>query len=58
MQDNARPQITVRCEVDKFRGFLHDVLSFEPDFILQEEKPRLHYYNEGEKSMMVHDLST
>lgn len=46
MQDNARPLITVRCEVDKFRGFLHDVLSFEPDFILQEEKPRLHYFDD------------
>jgi len=34
MQDNARPNIEVRCEIDKFRGFLHDVLSFEPDFIL------------------------
>lgn len=34
MQDNARPIIEVKCEIDKFRGFLHDVLSFEPDFIL------------------------
>lgn len=58
MQDNARPVIEVRCEIDKFRGFLHDVLSFEPDFILQTEKPRLHYYDEAAKAMLVHDLST
>jgi hypothetical protein len=58
MQDNARPSIQVRCEIDKFRGFLHDVLSFEPDFILQSEKPRLHYYDAESKTMMVHDLSS
>jgi hypothetical protein len=46
MTDNARPNIEVRCEIDKFRGFLNDVLSFEPDFILQSEKPRLHYFCE------------
>jgi hypothetical protein len=46
MSDNARPVIEVRCEIDKFRGFLHDVLSFEPDFILQTEKPRLHYFDD------------
>jgi hypothetical protein len=34
MQENARPNLEVRCEIDKFRGFLRDVLSFEPDFIL------------------------
>ena len=46
MSDNARPQIEISCEIDKFRGFLQDVLSFEPDFILHSEKPRLHYYDE------------
>jgi len=46
MQQNARPSIEVRCEIDKFRGFLHDVVSYEPDFILQSERPRLHYYDE------------
>lgn len=46
MHENARPLIDVGCEVDKFRGFLNDVLSFEPDFILQQEKPRLHYFDE------------
>lgn len=56
MQDNARPVIEVKCEIDKFRGFLHDVLSFEPDFILQSEKPRLHYYDEQLKMMLVHNL--
>jgi len=58
MQDNARPVIEVRCEIDKFRGFLHDVLSFEPDFILQSEKPRLHYFDEQLKVMLVHELAT
>ena len=46
MQDNARPVIEISCEIDKFRGFLYDVISFEPDFILHSEKPRLHYYDE------------
>jgi hypothetical protein len=46
MQDNARPIIEISCEIDKFRGFLYDVISFEPDFILHSEKPRLHYYDE------------
>ena len=58
MQQNARPSIEVRCEVDKFRGFLHDVVSFEPDFILQSERPRLHYYDEDQKTLLVHDLMT
>ena len=49
MQDNARPIIDVKCEIDKFRGFLHDVISFEPDFIMQSDKPRLHYYDESNK---------
>jgi hypothetical protein len=35
LEENSRPQIEVRSEVDKFRGFLHDVVSFEPDYILQ-----------------------
>jgi hypothetical protein len=46
VQENARPVIQVKSEVDKFRGFLHDVISFEPDYILSSYKPRLHYYNE------------
>ena len=46
LEENSRPQIEVRSEVDKFRGFLHDVVSFEPDFILQQDRPRLHYYDE------------
>jgi len=58
MADNARPVIEVRCEIDKFRGFLHDVLSFEPDFILQSEKPRLHYFDEQLKVMLIHELAT
>lgn len=46
MTDNARPIIEISCEIDKFRGFLHDVISFEPDFILHSERPRLHYFDE------------
>jgi hypothetical protein len=34
MTENARPNLEVGCDVDKFRGFLRNVLSFEPDFIL------------------------
>ena len=45
VQENARPVIEVKSEVDKFRGFLHDVISFVPDYILASIKPRLHYYN-------------
>ena len=37
--------------MDKFRGFLHDVISFEPDYILASIKPRLHYYSH------IHDSS-
>ena len=46
VMENARPVIEVKSEVDKFRGFLHDVISFEPDYILASIKPRMHYYNE------------
>lgn len=54
VQENARPIIEVKSEVDKFRGFLHDVISFEPDYILASIKPRLHYYNEDQKSLYIH----
>ena len=53
VQENARPVIEVKSEVDKFRGFLHDVISFEPDYILASIKPRLHYYNEEQKSLFI-----
>ena len=46
VQKNARPMIEVKSEADKFRGFLHDVISFEPDYILASIKPRLRYYSE------------
>jgi hypothetical protein len=58
VQENARPIIEVKSEVDKFRGFLHDVISFEPDYILASIKPRLHYYNEEQKSLYIHQLDT
>ena len=58
MADNARPQIEISCEIDKFRGFLQDVISFEPDFILHSEKPRLHYYDEDQKCLLIHELAT
>ena len=58
MQVNARPKIEVKSEVDKFRGFLHDVISFEPDYILASIKPRLHYYNEEHKCLFIHQLDT
>lgn len=45
-QENSRPNIQVKSEVDKFRGFLHDVISFEPDYILAPSRPRLHYFDE------------
>ena len=54
VQENARPVIEVKSEVDKFRGFLHDVISFEPDYILASIKPRLHYYSEDQKSIFIH----
>ena len=44
LEENSRPNVIVKSELDKFRAFLHDVVSFEPDFILAQEKPRLHYY--------------
>ena len=54
VQRNARPAIQVRSEADKFRGFLHDVISFEPDYVLASFKPRLHYYAEQQKSLFIH----
>lgn len=50
--------IEVRSEVDKFRGFLQDIVSFEPDFILQTEKPRLHYFDDETKKLLIHELSS
>jgi N-acetylneuraminic acid mutarotase len=50
--------IEVRSEVDKFRGFLQDIVSFEPDFILQTDKPRLHYFDEETKKLLIHELSS
>lgn len=47
----------VRSEVDKFRSFLSDVVSFEPDFILSEAKPRLHYFDQDTNTMHFHDLT-
>lgn len=58
LDENSRPNIVVRSEVDQFRGFLHDVVSFEPDFILSQDKPRLHYYDEPANQLMIHDLTS
>ena len=44
--------------MDKFRGFLHDVISFEPDFILSQPRLRLHYFEEGNKNLFIHELNT
>ena len=57
-QENARPNIQVNSEVDKFRGFLHDVISFEPDYILAPMRPRLHYFDEDGKTLFIHELSS
>lgn len=58
VRKNARPAIEVKSEADKFRGFLHDVISFEPDYILASVKPRLHYYAEKQKSLFIYNLDT
>ena len=57
-QENSRPNIQVKSEVDKFRGFLHDVISFEPDFILAAPRPRIHYFDEENKRLFIHELSS
>mmetsp|Transcript_38873 Transcript_38873/g.37211 ORF Transcript_38873/g.37211 Transcript_38873/m.37211 type:complete len:357 (+) Transcript_38873:430-1500(+) len=57
-QENSRPSIEVQSEVDKFRGFLHDVISFEPDFILSQPKLRLHYFDDGSKNLYIHELNS
>lgn len=57
-QENSRPNIQVKSEVDKFRGFLHDVISFEPDYILAPSRPRLHYFDEESKKLYIHELSS
>lgn len=33
-------------------------MSFEPDFILQTDKPRLHYFDEDSKKLMIHELGS
>ena len=58
LDENSRPNIVVRSEVDQFRGFLHDVVSFEPDFILSQDKPRLHYYDDANRQLMIHELTS
>jgi hypothetical protein len=58
LQENSRPNVVVRSELDKFRGFLKDVVSFEPDFILAQEKPRLHYYDTENSTLLIHELSS
>ena len=58
MSQNARPSIKVSAQADKFRGFLQDVVSFEPDYILQAEKPRLHYWDEENCHVYIHELTT
>ena len=50
--------IQVKSEVDKFRGFLHDVISFEPDYILAPSRPRLHYFDEETKKLYIHELAS
>ena len=58
LEENSRPNIIVRSEVDQFRGFLHDVVSFEPDFILSQDKPRLHYFDDANNQLMIHELTS
>jgi hypothetical protein len=55
---NARPTIKVLVEVDKFRGFLKDVVSFEPDFILSTPRHRIHFFEEDCKKLFIHDLAS
>lgn len=57
-QENSRPNIQVRSEEDKFRGFLHDVISFEPDYILAPTRPRLHYFDEENRKLFIHELQS
>ncbi len=57
-QENSRPNIQVKSEVDKFRGFLHDVISFEPDYILAPSRPRLHYFDGETKKLFIHELTS
>jgi hypothetical protein len=57
-QENSRPNIQVKCEVDKFRGFVSDVISFEPDYIMAPMRPRLHYFDEENRKLFIHELSS
>ena len=34
------------------------MISFEPDFILSQDKPRLHYYDEVNSQLMIHELTS
>jgi hypothetical protein len=44
--------------VDKFRGFVSDVISFEPDYIMAPMRPRLHYFDEESRKLYIHELSS
>jgi hypothetical protein len=37
---------------------LHDVISFEPDYILAPMRPRLHYFDEESRKFYIHDLQS
>lgn len=37
---------------------MHDVISFEPDYILAPMKPRLHYFDDENKRLFIHELGS
>lgn len=48
----------MKSEVDKFRGFLQDVISFEPDYILAPAIPRIHYFSKDGHYLYIHELAS
>jgi hypothetical protein len=48
----------VSAEFDKFKGILHEIVSFEPDLIHTEPQPRLHYFDENNNSLYIHNIKS
>lgn len=46
INNQKEPKIKVSAEFDKFKGILHEIVSFEPDLIHTEPQPRLHYFED------------
>lgn len=56
INNQKEPKIRVNAEFDKFKGILHEIVSFEPDLIHTEPQPRLHYFEEANNVLYIHNI--